>query len=949
MFQNIQSICNKIHLLEEIIEEKPDLHIICISESWLNNQKRDLLKIINFTICSSFCREQHEGGGVCILIRNTLDYCERLDISSMSIEMIFEICAIEIPKINLLIINLYWPNSKREIEVFYSRLERLLNHVSKKYKSKNVVIGGDFNVNVLANNIDKNRLFNLMISYNFHQKIKEPTRITQNSSTCIDLIFINFKIKDREIIVHNFGLSDHCGLLLSIPSNTQNLKNIVLYKRVYNDLNINKFTNELSNINWKDVLKYNNNVNENYNQFSEVLQKTLDKCIPRTLIKIKTRRKKHYLTLGIRTSCRHKRFLKLLVSRTKSKNVKSYYKQYCKVLKKTVDISRRNCNKHKFETSQNKNKSMWQIINNETNKNTKLYKNLKLITTDKCTLNNPKLIANTLNTFFASIGNSRPNCDNLTNTFSTKTIQNTFFLNPVDSEEINKIIRNLKNKTSFGIDEIPPILIKKNADFLTEPYTTLVNQSFSEGIFPDALKISVIKPVHKKGETTDMNNYRPIALLPTSAKIFESAMIKRLYSFYEKFKILHENQNGFRKNHSTTLAIYKYLKNILNEINDKKIAVGLLLDMSKAYDRVSYTTLLHKLYDSGIRGIAHSWLKSYLNNRFQYVEIENIDFETGKITRTRSDRVLATGSIPQGSVLASILFLIYINDLPNILDDMCVLFADDISILIPCSNTRELEMKLNLTLNKIIDWLEVHNLQLNLNKTKIIQFKPYQKTALDISYIYNNTKIEMVTSARLLGIELDTHLSWKQQIQKIIRKLSSFIYALQHLKRVTDFKTALAAYYAYAHSILSYGVILWGNSSEINKVFILQKKCIRIITNIDQMDSCRPHFVKHKILTLTSIYILESCKFVREHPDFYSPLTNNKRNNRNLNKLSLPFSKMKLITSNSHIMTIKIYNHIPNHIKNLERHIQFTKQLKTFLINKCYYDLNEFFDDKGNS
>lgn len=198
----------------------------------------------------------------------------------------------------------------------------------------------------------------------------------------------------------------------------------------------------------------------------------------------------------------------------------------------------------------------------------------------------------------------------------------------------------------------------------------------------------------------------------------------------------------------------------------------------------------------------------------------------------------------------------------------------------------------------------------------------------------------------MLGVELDTHLNWKQHIQKLLNKLSSFTYALQHLKRVTDFKSALTAYYAYAYSRLSYGIVLWGSSCEVNRVFTSQKKCLRILVNIDQMKSCRPHFIKHELLTLTSLYIFESCKFVRKHPNLYSPVEVYRRNNRNLNKLKIPFSKLKLVSHSPHNMLIKIYNHLPNHIKNIEKSSIFSKELKRFLINKNYYNLEEFFNDR---
>lgn len=240
MFQNIQSVFNKTHLLECLIEEKPDLDVICISETWLNSEKIKLLQFKDYTICSPFCRKEHEGGGVCVVLKNTLEYHERLDINILSLEMVFEISAIELPKENLLIINLYWPNSKREIEVFYNCLENLLKLISTRDFSKNIVIGGDFNVDFLKNSNERHRLSNIMLLYNFRQKITEPTRVTSTSSKCIDLLFTNFNTRHSKLTVEEFGLSDHRGILLSIPRSTQRLQQLSMYKRIYNEANIKK-------------------------------------------------------------------------------------------------------------------------------------------------------------------------------------------------------------------------------------------------------------------------------------------------------------------------------------------------------------------------------------------------------------------------------------------------------------------------------------------------------------------------------------------------------------------------------------------------------------------------------------------------------------------------------------------------------------------------------------
>lgn len=122
----MQSIYNKVHLLEDLLEETKSIQVICVTETWLNEEKLRLLQLNNYDIVSRFCRKNHGGGGVCIFVNKSFECSGRLDIELLSVESIFEICAIEVPKANLLIVNLYWPNSKREIEVFYTCLEKLL-------------------------------------------------------------------------------------------------------------------------------------------------------------------------------------------------------------------------------------------------------------------------------------------------------------------------------------------------------------------------------------------------------------------------------------------------------------------------------------------------------------------------------------------------------------------------------------------------------------------------------------------------------------------------------------------------------------------------------------------------------------------------------------------------------------------------------------------------------
>lgn len=939
----MQSLYNKQDILETFVDQNP-FHAICISESWLSPAKLDLISITGYKIASSYCRVNYAGGSVCILLPENTEFIERKDFEKFSVEYVIELCAVELYNENILLISVYW--NGREKDIFNRQLKLLLTHINNNYRHCNVVLGGDFNINVLVNDTQSNDLLNVMLEYNFAQHVRKPTRLTK----CIDLIFTNFQNSISHTDVMDFGFSDHKGAIINLKiSNVKHVTQWFTEKRLMNAENVTKFKKQLKEINWIECIKPNNNIQQNYKNFIEKVTIILNRCIPKNRVKLRTKFKKHWLTVGIRASCKHKRLLKILINKSNNTLLNNHYKAYEKLLKRTIITSKKLNYVRKLNMSENKVKTMWSIINERTNKKPKKDKENIKLQIDNNLVTEPKEIVNSFNNHFASIGEEKIRLANGKLPEGRPCLiptENSFYLSPVTYKEIHKIIKNMKNKRSFGIDELPPTLIKECADELILPITTLINQTFEEGDFPDLLKISILKPVHKKDEKMDPNNYRPIALLPAISKIFEKCMCDRVYSFCEKFNLFDECQNGFRKNRSTTLAVQKYIQEIINTLDNKKYAVGILLDMTKAYDTVQYNILLNKLYGIGIRGKAHQWFQAYLKNRQQYVEIEHYNEETKFIESIRSNKKAINFSIPQGSVIGCLLFLIYINDLPKVINQNCVLFADDISLLTTCDSDFNLTAKLTSILNIVTDWMLDHNLQINYSKTKIMAFYPHQKKPLAINLTYNNMSIQTVNEFNLLGIDIDTHVNWKNHIQKIHMKLSRFCYALREIKESTDFSSALAMYYAYAYAWLSYGVTLWGNSVDAPRLFTMQKKLIRIIFNLKQTDSCRPFFQKHKLLTLPSIYILELCKFVRKYNHFFNRREQmNQKNLRHKNRLHLPYSRLKLHSSSPYIMAIKVYNKLPKSLTNEPKDSIFFKKLKLMLINKSYYTLLDYLSD----
>lgn len=322
------------------------------------------------------------------------------------------------------------------------------------------------------------------------------------------------------------------------------------------------------------------------------------------------------------------------------------------------------------------------------------------------------------------------------------------------------------------------------------------------------------------------------------------------------------------------------------------------------------------------------------------------DVSTGTLKNIRSGPRTLNGSIPQGSVTGCLLFLVYVNNLPDILEEHCTLFADDVTILFKFKNNIDCSTEIEKTIQKVENWLNEHNLEINYTKTKVMEFHSYQMRPYQLDL--NNNKIERVQTFNLLGLNIDSNMNWKQHIQITKTKLSHFTYALYNLKKCTDFKTALTAYYASAEACLRYGIILWGTSTDAHDLFLIQKKCIRILAGIQCPQSCKHYFKKFGILTLPSLYILEMAIFVRKNPHLF--LKNEQVHNFNLRSkgdLLPPCSRLRKFGTRPNSAAVKIYNKLPQTIKNEIKFKIFKNKLKLTLKNKCYYSLEEYYLDKS--
>lgn len=846
-------------------------HIIALTEIWTNPNNEDLLYRPGYKTFTK-SRLNRDGGGVALLVDESFQ--SELFTSAPDVITAFEWVSVLItpPSSKPFLVGSVYRPPDSDLIKFQTDLEDFMTSLDKYNKTS--YLCGDFNLNLL--NIDShyqtNDFLNLMSTHLFRPLISVPTRITATSSTLIDNIFTNsFNTKDYPGVFMT-DISDHLPIFAIID-----LKTIITSKvkfisyRPTSDNLINGFINTLNNENWSEMIKLKDpdHILESFNNKLFSLYESHFPLITKKARQYKNKMKP-WMSPSLIKSCKTKN--KLYKTYLTTRTDLALYKY--KIYKNKLTTILRKCEKQyyadKLELYKSNLRETWRILKVVLNHQAGNHVNIPL-KINETLIDDPNIISNEFNDYFVSIGPKMAESVPLANHnylhYLNNPLSKSMFLNPVTTDEVNDIILNLKTTKPYDSAELPINIIKKISSLISKPLVYLINQSFVTGIVPKTMKIAVISPIFKAGDIHDKKNYRPISKLTIFSKILERAMHTRLNAFLERNKLLHNNQFGFRKNHSTTHALIEVVDKISEAIDDRKITVGVFLDLSKAFDTIKHDILFSKLAHYGIRGVALDWFKSYFTDRFQQVKYFN----------SLSKLALIRCGVPQGSILGPLLFLIYINDITTCSNKLTMyLFADDTTVFITNFNYPHLINTINKELMLLSNWLNSNFLSLNTKKSNYIVFTGPRIIILDdhnLTININNNPIERVSQSKFLGILIDEHLSWHPHITLVKNKLAKSIGILKRLKHTLPSRILKTLYNTLMLPHLNYGTILWasGYKTPITPLLLLQKKIIRIIAGQHYLASTINLFPRFNILNIFDLYKLQVASFMYLFHNNYLP------------------------------------------------------------------------------
>ena len=669
----------------------------------------------------------------------------------------------------------------------------------------------------------------LFASYGLNQLIDIPTRTCQTTVSLIDLLFV-----DSMELIEEYGtlpeIADHDGILLCLNLNQCQKKSTQKVIFDYKNADIDEMKKFFTDFNFQNAV-FNLPVSEQTDAYSDALTTLFKKCVPTKTVFIKPQSIpwcNKYTRLLLRKKNRNYKIFK----QSTEKHLKAIYekdsyenltillnrkekanKNYKIASKESTKANRRA--KNTFFNSVNSTMQNFNIsAKKKFNILTKLMNNGKYSTIASL-IENGKVIENPtgkseiLNTFFANKASVQGADDDVPH---LDKIQNVPEFDKINTSpiEVAKLIRNLKQSSSSHCG-IPGKFLALISTPISFSLSRILNNLFENGLFPDIWKISHVTAIFKqKGLKSEKSNYRPISLLPTLSKVFESVAHKRLLDHCLENKLISDKQAAYLKGDSTIHQLLYIVDKIKRQWTKGDITHGIFLDVQSAFEKVWHKGLIAKLNQINVTGNALEFFSSYLTNRKQITVVDG----------EKSTEQAIKAGVPQGSRLGPLLFIIYINDITENIESDILIFADDTTLLASAKTPTETTEILNRDLEKLSCWSKMWKVSFNADKSEQMIFSKKVMHSPDI--IFNGENIKKVTVHKHLGLHLTYNLDWGIQIHQVCMKANRKLSVLRRVKLLSR-HTLDILYKLTIRSTIDYALPVYYNSLKVTEKAKLDK------------------------------------------------------------------------------------------------------------------------------
>ena len=942
---NINSIRNKFIILKEFVKNTID--ILLISETKIDDTFPSAQFLIEGFQVPYRLDRTGLGGGLLLYLRNSIPAKEKLNFNcntGRDFECIF--VEININKTKWLIVGTYNPCNSN-IKQHLNTLSTCIDLLGREYD--NFVIVGDFN-----SEPTEHELKDFCNIYDLKNLINEPTCFKNiNNPSCIDLFLTNKPNKFRHSTTIETGISDFHKMTVSVLKTTfKKLPPKIITYRNYKGYSHDNF-----NLDLREMLDVNNIYNLSNDEFVEKTLNLLDKHAP---IKHKYLRANQgpFMTkdlqkaIMLRTRLRNKSL--------KLKTIESYnaYKRQRNICTYLVRKAKKDYYSNLDPNKVCDNKKFWSIVKPLFSEKCINNTNITLIENNDI-INDDVEVAHKLNDFFSTavskldnnINNNIIIDDDDDGTDQIMKAINKYRIHP-SIIKIKESQSNLENKSLFSFtctsyesvyneiialnpskaaskNSIPTKILKENCNIFTKKILVDFDNSILTGVFPDNLKLADITPVHKKGNRTDMNNYRAVSILPGLSKIFERLLFYQMHIFIESN--LSKYQCGFRKGYSSQHCLLLLIEKWKKSIDDKKSSGVLLTDLSKAFDCLSHDLLIAKLEAYGFDYKSLQLISSYLTNRYQRVRINSSCSTWSEILN----------GVPQGSILGPTLFNIYLSDLFLFTQNSDIAnYADDNSPYVVDASIESVMDRLESDSLTLLNWVANNALKANPDKFHLLLSSKNKNLSIKVDdFLIKNSE-----SQTLLGITLDNDLNFDDHVNKLCKKASGKLHALGRVAQYMDIQQRCKIMNAFINAQFGYCPLVWMFHSRAlnNKINRIHERALRIVYN-DANSSFNELLIKNRTFTIherniqtlaievfkiingISLEIMKEILPLKSTSNYSSRFPLQTRNIRTVNYGSETIS----------FLGPKIWSIIPEEIKNSSTLIEFKSKIKKWKPINC--------------